>query len=501
MDSDFDPASASGKEDTSDSDSDFSPPAPSKRKKSLRVIKPKPRGRTRSLGPLPPSGKNSYKVLRDGWLRCKLCPENNQKIFQSKKAWRMHFLYGHQGLHPGPEGTQTRYCSFNKATGKFTCLVCKREYVNKTGFSTHYRTDHLGVRYECDQCKRTFTARNTMTKHKVTCRGLQKPARELTCFCKQCGKGFTTPAWLREHEQAVHEGVRFQCEKCPKAFRYKHGLRRHSCTNKLEKLDDTRFDCKYCGARFQSYVRLRDHQRGTFLKKKMSCSVCHLQTTHSCRLKRHQEEGKCDGVPKEVDPNGPEFYCELCQKEFTTAGGLRCHRASIHLGSRFRCDRCNRPFTNKTNLYRHKKTCTGTTPKVKKKVGVSVWRRPGSNYNPKHKCDYMGCNRKFAQLEFLLKHTEHDHPDRILEPPTELEKAPDLEEAEERKHPFRRENGEVICNECGFSFSEKKGFFLHFRLVHRAALFQCDKCENAFLLKKQLLTHYRQCVGWQKGKL
>lgn len=59
---------------------------------------------------------------------------------------------------------------------------------------------------------------------------------------------------------------------------------------------------------------------------------------------------------------GENNCCQYCGKSFTVRSTLEAHIAGVHFKTkRYRCSDCGMDFTYKTNVYRHKRICKGST--------------------------------------------------------------------------------------------------------------------------------------------
>ena len=75
--------------------------------------------------------------------------------------------------------------------------------------------------------------------------------------CKYCGKRFNTTARVRHHER-VHEEPKFQCRFCSKMLKSEQSLKAHERYHTGE----ANYLCKICSAAFTSKGRLRNHEQG-----------------------------------------------------------------------------------------------------------------------------------------------------------------------------------------------------------------------------------------------
>ena len=103
-----------------------------------------------------------------------------------------------------------------------------------------------GVKFECPNCIRTFTSKESLELHKITC--LEK--------------------------QYIQVGDRFRCMYCRKQFKRKRGLTMHYESGRCRKnYTNTRFkqpifECSICNRTFSSKTGLNDHR----LRRRCPCA-------------------------------------------------------------------------------------------------------------------------------------------------------------------------------------------------------------------------------------
>ncbi|CAI5671106.1 unnamed protein product [Oreochromis niloticus] len=76
-------------------------------------------------------------------------------------------------------------------------------------------------------------------------------------YCKQCGRGFTTPSELREHELCHSEVKKQVCDQCGSSFITADHLEVHKRSHAVNK----QFHCYQCAKTCTSLSALCKHQR------------------------------------------------------------------------------------------------------------------------------------------------------------------------------------------------------------------------------------------------
>lgn len=166
-----------------------------------------------------------------------------------------------------------------KHTGIF-CDICGKPFRQVGSMLTH-KIRHTGVKeHKCKECPKEFFTAKELKSHMICHTGMQ-------VVCEICGKRCRDSAVLSYHMRR-HTGERpAKCEVCGKAFFTTYDLNVHAVSHSNERP----FPCDVCGSRFQRKKALRIHKR-----------------IHS--------------------KDGGNHVCKICDKNFTTSGGLNSHMRS-----------------------------------------------------------------------------------------------------------------------------------------------------------------------------
>ena len=139
---------------------------------------------------------------------------------------------------------------------RFPCNECDYSATQIQGLKGHIRVKHQGVRFECDQCQYKGTGKANLQMHKDTkhvnkkyqcnqCDFLanhpsslnihikNRHEENVTSKCDQCEKeytGYDGLQKLQRHKDAIHNGIRYNCDLCDHVSMYSHGLSKHKQT-------------------------------------------------------------------------------------------------------------------------------------------------------------------------------------------------------------------------------------------------------------------------------
>ena len=115
---------------------------------------------------------------------------------------------------------------YNKKTPKsYSCDDCGKSFASNRNLQQHNDGVHLGLKkFSCDrdQCDFTCSQKQNLLHH-IRC--VHEKLKLHTC--QECSATFLSKAHLQEHENSVHDGIKYKCEVCNKFISTKSHLRRH----------------------------------------------------------------------------------------------------------------------------------------------------------------------------------------------------------------------------------------------------------------------------------
>ena len=104
----------------------------------------------------------------------------------------------------------------------FFCKECHYKSHASTNVKRHITTEHLGIKYPCDQCGKEFTNNSNLHQHIK-----RRHTKNFSWQCDQCEKQFQYEYKLKLHIGDKHLGIKHPCSKCKSAFPDIRNLRKH----------------------------------------------------------------------------------------------------------------------------------------------------------------------------------------------------------------------------------------------------------------------------------
>ena len=173
--------------------------------------------------------------------------------------------------------------------------------------------------------------------------------------------------------KCIDDGEKYQCGECKKLYTHKDSLSRHIKTHIVS--DGKPFECNICSTKFsRKYVlnnHMKMHPEMSFdineeniptlkedtnfeqLERGVQCSFCDKEYSTSDGLKRHKQiHTSSDGKP---------FQCKMCDNRYTRQDTLSLHVKKVHghdtvradEKERYPCEQCDKTFSRKDVLSKH----------------------------------------------------------------------------------------------------------------------------------------------------
>ncbi|XP_047735876.1 uncharacterized protein LOC108677321 isoform X2 [Hyalella azteca] len=144
-----------------------------------------------------------------------------------------------------------------------------------------------GKQWECEVCKKCFTTKYFLKKHKRLHTG------ETPYSCSTCGKTFTFQQSYHKHLLYHSDEKPHVCTFCGRAFKEMSTLHNHVRIHTGEKP----FVCETCGKAFRQRVSYLVHQRIHTGVLPYTCQGCNKSFRYKVSLRSHKCEEVNDGTP------------------------------------------------------------------------------------------------------------------------------------------------------------------------------------------------------------
>ena len=379
------------------------------------------------------------------------------------------------------------------------CQVCKKVLKGKS-LLNHTNSHHLGIKYDCGKCSKSFTARYYLKKHQSL-----NPHDNLDSECNECGKIFQSSKHLHSknklilHKKRKHLEPTNKCNLCSEVFIFRKGLQKHTIKHKTN--HETYF-CSSCDDKFimkesllKHNIRVHKYEPVMYIGKR--CSICGIQVRPKLfkehRLSHMESCKKCDfrgvhiwkhmvthdGVKcnscnktmstmsslvvhqKDVhgifDKNRHIHMCNSCSSGFKSLKVLKRHKQKIHERI-LQCEKCEFQAATKSKLIHHRKTherkwfsCILCDFKSTLEISLNVHHK---RVHKGYTCDI--CKNKFTNLTSLRKHQSKNHE-------------------------------QINCDNCEFIASSRTSILVHNK--HSHSNLRCDTCNKIFMQQKALDHH------------
>ncbi|XP_045528852.1 zinc finger protein 432-like isoform X1 [Pieris brassicae] len=242
--------------------------------------------------------KNEHKFI------CPECPhiQNSEEDLKNHHN-QCHAIHICQECGKHCKGLNKLISHEDKHKTKNSCPKCGKSYTTKDFYKRHVKLclsdkidphphrNMMKKSYNCEKCAKGYSTRGGLRVHNRFAHGNAKPH-----ICKECGKKFTAPSYLRVH-MVKHTGERnFKCTICENRFVSKEALLYHTRRHTGEKP----YSCNQCDERFVNASARAEHIKFKHVGPTLVCDICTKKFVTRHFLKQH--------IGRHHDPTSKLYY-------------------------------------------------------------------------------------------------------------------------------------------------------------------------------------------------